>query len=173
MARSGGAPGAPAAAPQERAGGGAPVPLAMAKAWRPYGGAAAQAGSAAIYLHEPVTQGGAGGGSAGPGPGTGPIRPARVAARRRRLRLACGSAASSRRGAANAPAPASTPLPALPEPGLGGELMCSTLVAGPPEACLAALTHPASASSLLGPAFQTTVLDEGPGYQVRARGRAV
>jgi hypothetical protein len=56
--RSSAPPPQPAAArpaPPERAGGGVPVPLAMAKAWRPYG--SGQAGGAAIYLHEPATQG--------------------------------------------------------------------------------------------------------------------
>ncbi|GBF87676.1 hypothetical protein Rsub_00387 [Raphidocelis subcapitata] len=93
-----------------RGGGGVPVPLAIAKSWRPYGGAAAEAGGTAIYRHEA----------------------------------------------------------AAPEPGIGGELMSSALVSGPPEQVLAALTHPDSPTGLLGPAASTTVLEEGPGGIVLA-----
>jgi hypothetical protein len=55
---------------------------------------------------------------------------------------------------------------ALAEPGIGGELMSSTLVGGAPEECAAALTHPSSSSSLLGPAARVTPLARGDGWQL-------
>ncbi|KAI8473374.1 MAG: hypothetical protein J3K34DRAFT_519042 [Monoraphidium minutum] len=53
----------------------------------------------------------------------------------------------------------------LQDAGVGGELMVSTLVAGPPEDCLLALTHPASGSGPLGPGGAAVVLREGDGWQ--------
>ena len=52
------------------------------------------------------------------------------------------------------------------EPGVGNELMCSAIVAGPPAAALDALAHPCSASSLLGPRARATVLESGGGWQL-------
>ncbi|KIY98240.1 hypothetical protein MNEG_9720 [Monoraphidium neglectum] len=51
------------------------------------------------------------------------------------------------------------------EPGIGGELMSSTLVSGAPDDVIAALTHPCSPTGLLGPAQQSCVLREGDGWQ--------
>jgi hypothetical protein len=38
------------------------------------------------------------------------------------------------------------------DPDVGGEFMCSSIVRGTPEQCLAALTHTSSTTTVLGPA---------------------
>lgn len=64
------------------------------------------------------------------------------------------------------PPPPHTHTDTQTEPGIGGELMCSTLVAGSPGDAMTALTHPASDSSLLGPGARAVTLEEGDGWTV-------
>jgi hypothetical protein len=155
--------------PPARGGGGMPVPQAMAKAWRPYdrAGSAADLGGVSVYWHDNVTKG-----------GVPLVKPCRRWRRRRCTCLCSPRSAPAVHSccpdaSVQGDAPGPPPLPSLPmtcrcpEPGIGGELMSSTLVSGAPDDVIAALTHPCSPTGLLGPAQQSCVLREGDGWQVR------